>query len=78
MILFYIYLIGALIAFIATLYIWAAGTGRITIGDLFLCFIMSLPSWIVVLVYIFESINWNATIWKRKKKEEKDDNISMA
>lgn len=70
---FAIYLIGVMIAFIVTLYILAADTGSITFGDLLLCFIMSLLSWIIVLVHIFESINWDIIIWERKKKEGKDD-----
>ena len=79
MILFFeIYLIGVAFAYIAALCAIAKEQGEITIGDLFICLLMSIFSWMTILAYFTENINWNATVWKRKSKEEKDDNVSMA
>lgn len=76
--LFEIYLIGVAFAYIAALCEIAKKQGEITIGDLLICLLVSISSWFLILSYLTEKINWKATVWKRKSKEEKDDNVSMA
>lgn len=79
MILFFeIYLIGVVVAYVVALCAIAKEQGEITIGDLLICLLISISSWFIILSYLAEKTNWNATVWKRKKKEEKDDNVSMA
>lgn len=79
MILFFeIYLTGVAVAYIVTLCMWAKSKGEITIGDLLLCLLMGIFSWFTILAYLSEQINWDTIVWKRKSKEEKDDNVSMA
>lgn len=70
MLFFGIYLTGVAVAYIATLCMWAKSKGEITIGDLLLCLLMGIFSWFTILVYFTESINWDTTVWKRKKKED--------
>lgn len=67
---FGIYLIGVAVAYIVTLCMWAKDNGVITVGDLFICLLMSIFSWMTILAYFTENINWDATVWKRKKKED--------
>lgn len=79
MILFFeIYLTGVAVAYIVSLFMLAKDQGEITIGDLFICLLMSIFSWMTILAYLSEQINWDTIVWKRKSKEEKDDNVSMA
>lgn len=78
MLFFGIYLTGVAVAYVVSLFMWAKSKGEITIGDLLLCLLISIFSWFTILSYLTESINWDTTVWKRKKKEEKDDNVSMA
>lgn len=68
--LFEIYLIGVAVAYIVTLYMWAKDNGVITIGDLLVILLMSIFSWMTILAYLVEQINWGTIVWKRKKKEE--------
>lgn len=68
--LFEIYLIGVAVAYIVTLYMWAKDNGVITIGDLLVILLMAIFSWMTILAYLVEQINWGTIVWKRKKKEE--------
>lgn len=78
MLFFEIYLIGVVVAYVAALCTIAKEQGEIVVGDLLICLLMSISSWFIILSYLTEKVNWSATIWKRKSKEEKDDNVSMA
>jgi len=84
MILFFeIYLTGVAFAYIAALCAIAKEQGEIVIGDLLICLLISISSWFIILSYLTEKINWNATVWKRKSKEdnhgrEKENNSKTA
>jgi len=70
MLFFEIYLIGVAVAYIAALCAIAKEQGEIVVGDLLICLLISISSWFIILTYLTEKTNWNATIWKRKSKEE--------
>lgn len=66
MILWSIYAIGVLVVFMHILIAGMKGADKLTLGDVFEVFIVSLGSWITYGFYLSEKLQ-DVVIWRKKK-----------